>query len=384
MGLSLLFPLGLAALAALLLPVLLHLQRRTPQRRTEFAALRWLASRLRPRRRIRIEEPWLLLLRLLLVACVALLLARPAWTGGERGHGWVLVHPALDAASARRAAPAPARADAVEWRWLAPGFPALEDARPTAPDELASLLREADARLPTRAPMTVLVPPVLEGLDAERPRLARTLDWHVVPAAAAPAVRALPASGALLIVGGPEAEGERFVRAAAQANGRRVHAGSAQVLPGKDVTVVAWLSPAPVTAATLAWVARGGTLLLPSTHALPPGSLPTPAWRDGDGQVLLEQVGHGAGRILRWTRALEPQAMPELLEPRFARGFEDAIREPAPPPTRGSAESLRPRAGARAVEPPPRPLDAWLAGLAIALFAAERLAATRAARRATP
>lgn len=382
MGLSLLFPLGLAALAALLLPVLLHLQRRTPQRRTEFAALRWLASRLRPRRRIRIEEPWLLLLRLLLVACVALLLARPAWTGGEGGRGWVLVHPALDAASARRATPS--LADGMEWRWLAPGFPPLDDARPAAPDALASLLREADARLPPRATLAVRVPPVLEGLDAERPRLARTLAWTVVPVARRTETKtAAPAPGALLLVGG-EAKGARYVQAAARANGRRVRAGGAQVLPGEDVAVVAWWSPTPVTAATLAWVARGGALLLPATQAMPPGLTPTPAWRDGDGQVLMEEAGHGAGRVLRWRRALEPQAMPAVLEPRFAREFEAAVRGPTPPPTRGSAESLRPRAGARALDPPPRPLDAWLAWLAIALFAAERWLATRAARRATP
>ena len=130
MNFALLAPLGLAALGALLLPILLHLARRTPQRRTEFAALRWLAARLRPRRRIRVEEPWLLLLRLLLVACVALLLAQPVWTRLEGGKPWVLVHPALAAGAAREAVDC-AGAD-CEWHWLSPGFPALEDARPTA------------------------------------------------------------------------------------------------------------------------------------------------------------------------------------------------------------------------------------------------------------
>src|SRR5690606_3770281 len=77
MSLALLAPLGLFALAALALPILVHLVRRIELHATEFAALRWISARVPPRRRIRFERPWLLLLRLLLVALLALLLARP-------------------------------------------------------------------------------------------------------------------------------------------------------------------------------------------------------------------------------------------------------------------------------------------------------------------
>jgi len=75
--LTLLAPLGLAALVALGVPILIHLVRRIELRTTEFAALRWISDRIRPRRRIRFERPWLLALRLLLLALVAVLLARP-------------------------------------------------------------------------------------------------------------------------------------------------------------------------------------------------------------------------------------------------------------------------------------------------------------------
>ena len=85
MSLGLLLPVGLAALAALLLPLLLHLERQSEPRATDFAALRWLSARLRPRRSLRLEECWLLLLRLLLVASVALLFARPVLFGGIGG-----------------------------------------------------------------------------------------------------------------------------------------------------------------------------------------------------------------------------------------------------------------------------------------------------------
>ncbi|TQT81878.1 hypothetical protein DB758_11845, partial [Xanthomonas perforans] len=51
MNLLLLFPTGLAALAALLLPLLIHLARRSEHRPTDFAALRWLRALPRPRHR---------------------------------------------------------------------------------------------------------------------------------------------------------------------------------------------------------------------------------------------------------------------------------------------------------------------------------------------
>src|SRR5690606_9148841 len=77
MSLALLLPAALAALGALLLPLLVHLARRSEQRPTDFAALRWLRRKPRPRRRIRFDERWLLALRLLLLALIALWLARP-------------------------------------------------------------------------------------------------------------------------------------------------------------------------------------------------------------------------------------------------------------------------------------------------------------------
>ena len=49
MNLALLLPAGLAALAALLLPLLLHLARRHEQTPTDFAALRWLRQKPKPR-----------------------------------------------------------------------------------------------------------------------------------------------------------------------------------------------------------------------------------------------------------------------------------------------------------------------------------------------
>ena len=91
----LLAPLGLAALAALVVPLLVHLRRRTEEVPLDFAALRWLDPRPRPRRRLRFDEWLLLALRLLLVALLALLLAlctaQLAMMQGDR-FGWIALH----------------------------------------------------------------------------------------------------------------------------------------------------------------------------------------------------------------------------------------------------------------------------------------------------
>ena len=81
MSLGLLLPAALAALGALLMPLLIHLARRSQLVPTPFAALRWLRQAARPQRRVRLEEWPLLLLRLLLLALLALWLARPVLHG---------------------------------------------------------------------------------------------------------------------------------------------------------------------------------------------------------------------------------------------------------------------------------------------------------------
>ena len=84
---ALLLPAALAALGALLVPLLIHLARRSQRQPTVFAALRWLRSEVRPQRRIRLDELLLLALRLLLIALLALWLARPVLFGGQAASG---------------------------------------------------------------------------------------------------------------------------------------------------------------------------------------------------------------------------------------------------------------------------------------------------------
>src|SRR5262249_8454608 len=72
------FPLLLSGLALLAIPVALHLLRGPTTQRLPFPALRLLQQRRRPVwRRAPLHHPWLLMVRLLLLAMVCLAVARP-------------------------------------------------------------------------------------------------------------------------------------------------------------------------------------------------------------------------------------------------------------------------------------------------------------------
>ncbi|PSD21467.1 hypothetical protein C7E13_21600, partial [Stenotrophomonas maltophilia] len=178
---TLLFPLGLAALAAWLLPLLIHLARRHPYTPLDFAALRWLRAQIRPRQRIRFDDWPLLLVRLLLLAALAMLLARPALVGpAPVPTAWTVVAPGLDATALR------GTAEAGNWHWLAPGFPSIDQAPPASSTSLPSLLRELDAQLPAGTALTVHVPDPLPGLDGARLQLSREVQWRPQPIPATP------------------------------------------------------------------------------------------------------------------------------------------------------------------------------------------------------
>jgi hypothetical protein len=382
MSFALLAPLGLAALAALVVPIVIHLVRRLELRTTEFAALRWISERIRPRRRLRFERPWLLLLRLALLALLAVLLARPVLTQPPgAGTSRVLVAPGSDLAAARSAVPSAG----ADWRWLAPGFPAIESQAPAARVPVASLLREADVALPTGATLAVVVPEQLSGLDGERPVLAHAVDWHVVPGKMSTDESAAPSGNVEIAVRyAPSAEASlKYLDAAVaalNATGSRTYVLDSEPL---DAAIPASTHAlvrlgAELTPAVNAWAEAGGTAIV--DHE--PRATGAPVWRDADGNVIARVAPSGRGRIVALASTFSPHDFPALLDADFPAHLRDLLEGAAPLPTRAPAEALQPRAGAAAagITATPastKPLDPWLA-LAIALLVlVERIAATR-------
>lgn len=405
----LLLPAALGALLALLLPLLIHLARREQQHPTLFAALRWLRERPKPRRRIRFDEWPLLLLRLLLLALLALWLARPALQGASDTTPWTVVAEGIpdEAVAALRGQ------QRGELRWLATGFPPLSEPPPgsSTRQPVASLLRELDARLPREASLTVLVPERLAGLDGAPVQLSRDVAWRVLPGESPlPASRDAPTMR-LVIRHGDDREGVRYLRAAVLALSPDVDAGAdaeanvendveadvdterdaaadaLDIAPAgtplpEDAQRIAWLAPGPLPDDVLGWIERGGVALLAAEAEIAwPRERAVVTWRDPLGAPLVEEMGVGHGRVLRLLRPLRPADLPQVLAPQFPQRLQ-ALFDAPPAPTLGDAHAAAPRQGGQAWLQAPRDLQPWLALLLALLVLVERWMATSRRREA--
>ncbi|KGQ19355.1 Membrane protein [Lysobacter dokdonensis DS-58] len=365
MNLAFLLPAGLAALAAVLLPLLIHLARRSEQRPTVFAALQWLRQKPKPRHRIRFDEWPLLLVRVLLVALVGVLLAKPVLFGAASHAPYVAVAPGVDAATAKRVdVPKEAR-----WHWL------KETDGP-----FTSVLRELDATLPPDVALTVIVPTQLDGVDAQIPKLTRKVDWRVVGSPSPSANRVVEKARQptpLTIRFDPTHErAVRYLRAAAIAwNAKPDIAPATQRFDSRSRNV-AWLATGAVPADLLEWTRTGGTLLLDSQATI--ADMPTlvPLWRDANGTVLIESAAFGRGRVLRFTKPLVPAQMPALLDGDFPKQLRAAIAPASTTPARVAAADHAPTTGATAYPPSARDIAQWLVLLIVLVFALERWMAT--------
>jgi len=382
MNFAFLAPLGLAALAALALPLLIHLVRRLQLVDTEFAALRWISPRAQPRRRLRFERPWLLLVRLALLAALALLLARLVLLAPSAGMSasWIVAAPGADLGAARTRA-----GESGEWHWLAPGFPRVDAGAPPAAASTSSLLRELDARMPAGGALRVVVPETLGGLDGERVHLGHALDWIVVPGSSP-----LPPNAAREPItlhvryAADEADALAYLRAAVAAWNVRepdrytLDAQPAAAALPDDARWLVWLTP-DFPPSLASWIERGGVALV--THRAAKDALPL--WRASDGSVLASEQSFGAGRIIALPNELVPSDLPLLLDATFPESLLASFRGRQRAPERAFAAAAEPdRVDAGVVATPSlagndaTALDAWLAITIAALFALERIVAT--------
>lgn len=357
------WPLALAGLAALAVPVLLHLDRRRSVQVLRFAALRWVLAQARPRRTWRLVEWALLALRLLLVALLVAWLAQPSLRGWpHRTRQWVAVVPG---------ATLPATGESTVW--LADGFPATSEAMPVAGAPIASLLREFDARLPAGDTLEVRVPRVIGGLDAAPIALTRAVAWTIdgesdVPTPPAPRKRVLA-----LRYADESLPALRYVRAAIAAW---------QASPETAVT----LEEAPLDAAV---PANADAVL--RLEATPTGGVDAA----GAERYLAAQLLDGSIAAPLRTSATDASrsarvvALPSLdasltHSADFPRWLHRATFGDPPPPDRAPAAAVAPVVGAAPFEPPAQPLQRWLAWIAAAAFLLERVIANGRRLRGTP
>lgn len=377
---GLLLPAALASLAALAIPLLIHISRRTESRTVDFAALRWLEAKTRPRRRPRLDEIPLLLARLLLLALLALWLAKPVVWGVEDRRPVVAVAPGVPLASALAFAPDDARVI-----WLAPGFPPAAGDRARSDAGLMSLVRQLDAETPPGVSITFVMPPILDDVDAERPRLTRAVGWRIAESAASPPRREAPRPPALTVRYAPDALDQvRYFRAAATAwtEPGVTPAFDAQPLGeavGREAQHLIWLADEPLPEPLVAWVRRGGTVLVPSASPWTASALSAVVWRDAVGAPLAVSGPLGEGRVVRLTRPLTPAATPALVEPTFPDAL-SRLLAPPPDPARVRTEDHAPLTGAAPYPQPAFDLRPWLALLVALNFLAERWLATRPRR----
>lgn len=375
---ALLAPLALGALLAVLVPLAIHIARRTETQVIDFAALRWLNPNPKPIRRLRLDERILLALRIALIVAVVLALAEPVLRPTSDGRPVVAVSPAVDAKSLP---------DRGERRvWLAPGFPSLDRPAPKAAD-FASLVRQLDAETPGKSRITIVAPPELNG-DGERLYLSRKVDWRVGKPASRPANVAAPAPPALTARYDTAGEGAvGYFRAAATAFAEpgkpaAFDAATTDTAVPKAASYLVWLSSAPMPAATIDWIEAGGVALLTQAAPSPVDGVQAVAWRDDEGEPVATAGRFGKGRVIRLTRPLEPRAMPALVEADFPDQLW-ALLAPPPAPTAVAAADYAPGVRAATYNPHPVSLLPWMALTIILLFAAERWLATRR-NRATP
>jgi len=350
---SLLAPIGLAALAALALPLLIHLLRRPEDRVVLFAAWRYLAEPAQPRERLQLRHWLLLALRLLLIAVLALLLSQATWRSRD------------EAASITTTVLWPGAESAA--MLASPDHPVLQ----LKPEAAASQLRQIDAELPPAASLTVMVPEIVDGLDAERLRLSRDVQWQIVPGTTPPAAEARPIAVAIRSDRADSAElaTVRALLQAWQAQGRAIEIDlAAQDQPLKaDAGLLFWLGGKPTTEVER-WIAQGGHALVSGQAGAVVADAPWVAQPQGRGRVVKVAGAFDATRI---ASLREPQVPAQLA----------ALLLPQPVIGRARAEAAPPLLGAEAGIAPGTSLDELLALIAALLSAAERLWASHLARR---
>ncbi len=201
---QLLQPALLIALAGLLLPFLIHLWNRRRGRVVQFGSIQWLEATKREKlSSLSFSQPWLFLLRALLIALCVLMLVEPVRVQlvqllPQKNLNWVLVSPNLVEREDWQAAFDTVQYRDYEWRVLSAGFPEISvyalfrksgGFKPTAfakrsetPLNIWSLLADMQERADAPDSVAVFFSPALSQFQHQSPALRSHISWYEVPA----------------------------------------------------------------------------------------------------------------------------------------------------------------------------------------------------------
>jgi hypothetical protein len=378
---GLLAPLGLLGLLAVAVPIIAHLVSRRAGRVVKVGSIRWMQeSPAFQARSLKLHDFWLLVLRVVVVALLALALAGPYWRHRPAlvsGSEWLLVGPEV----AFDATPSPvldSLARSVgEVHLLVPGLPrwtpgdqaplGASSVLPVLPvlpalsaspasTDYWSLLKEAEQVAPPATRFVLLTSDRARYFRGQRPRLRAQVQWRLVSVAASERAAnqdtrtvelyALPArrDDARYLVAALEA-------AAGQAGMRlRLLRRSPSSLgpPGEAATGstwIVWLGGEPVPDPLQQRVAAGATLLVdppddsvetresllltgpglaPAAHLYrrsiaTVGPSPAALWTDEYGGPVLSVSRAGAGLVYRLHIRFHPDWTDLVLNPAFPR-----------------------------------------------------------------
>ncbi|HEU4829230.1 MAG TPA: BatA domain-containing protein [Gemmatimonadales bacterium] len=350
------WPPGLAALAALLVPLLIHLARRRPRSPVLVGTLRHLPGSTAPRRaRSRISEPLLLAVRMLVLALLALFIAQPfldRHRPSRPPRALLVIPSAIPEVTLRRLLPA---LDSLQAAGL--------ETRELPMADLWSELAELDAGLPPGSSIVVAAPFALPVTGA-RPALESAVslhrfDWTRDSSSSGDATQALHVS--VIADTSHRVAAARHV-AAFQAVAERRGDSLVMEASSSDDGWIAWLSDAAPSPAVLERVRAGGTLLTAGS-ASSAGHEAVTAQRLGSG-LIIEAAAVGAPPV--------DASFPELI----ARIWPDptVLSPTEPEPGRISTSQLLPARVSRTdrADVPRTELGSVLLALAFALFLFER------------
>ena len=403
---GLLSPIWLAGLAALAVPVALHLWSRRGGRPILVGSIRLLTgSPPATRRSWTVQDPWLLALRCAVLAALVVALAGPYWIPTAPTRRTV-------ALVARDVANREALLDSLRHAGLrvAP----LDSEAPAS--NLWAAIRRANRGASPGTRFLVFAPDWLRYFRGERPTLRASVEWHIRPVGpSGPVALPPPAARLVAILADPSRQDDaRYVAAAlgaAQAaTGISAVVSSYPATTGAAADAVAaadwivWLSDRAAPEPILQAVRRGAVLVDDAGGATPrplharvvTGPQPTdawlirrapvaaaergaPVWADGTGNPLLLLTREGRGLHYRFQSRFVPAWSDLVLRPAFPLAMArlwardaDATAEAEP---RIALSQLLPAVDSGPQTAPPGPhrplfVPVWL--LAVLLFLTER------------